>query len=92
MLLMRTPPPPAWPRLWVTAWLAQAAGAAELPEPPASSVEPPAARPDKSRFTLWDPTPPPLMRELSPDLQLDVGVNLGVTEAADDVNPFIGLT
>jgi hypothetical protein len=63
MLLMRTPPPPAWPRVWVTAWLAQAAGAAELPEPPASSSE----RPDKSGFTLWDPTPRPLMRELSAD-------------------------
>ena len=29
---------------------------------------------------------------LSPDLQLDAGVNLGVTDSAEDVNPFLGLT
>jgi hypothetical protein len=29
---------------------------------------------------------------LRPNVQLDAGVNIGVTESADDVNPFIGLT
>jgi hypothetical protein len=29
---------------------------------------------------------------LSPDLQLDAGVNLGVTKSAEDVSPFLGLT
>ena len=29
---------------------------------------------------------------LCPNVQLDAGVNLGVTESADDVNPFLGLT
>ena len=26
------------------------------------------------------------------DIQLDAGVNIGLTDAADDVNPFIGLS
>ncbi len=29
---------------------------------------------------------------LTDNIQLDVGVNVGVTEAADDVNPFVGLS
>ena len=29
---------------------------------------------------------------VSPDIQLDAGVNLGVTDAADDVNLFVGLS
>ena len=29
---------------------------------------------------------------LTADLQLDAGVNVGVTESADDVNPFVGVT
>lgn len=29
---------------------------------------------------------------LSSDIQLDAGVNIGLTEAADDFNPFIGVT
>jgi hypothetical protein len=29
---------------------------------------------------------------LRPNIQLDAGVNLGVTESADNVNPFLGLT
>ena len=29
---------------------------------------------------------------LTPDIQLDAGVNLGVTRAADDVNPFLGIS
>lgn len=29
---------------------------------------------------------------LTDDIQLDAGVNLGVTESADDVNPFLGVT
>lgn len=29
---------------------------------------------------------------ISPDMQLDAGVNIGVTDAADDLNPFLGLT
>ena len=52
---------------WVGVWLAQAAGSAGLAAPPAAPVEPAAAAPDKSRFTLWNPTPRPLMRELSAD-------------------------
>lgn len=67
MLLMRTHQPPAWPHLCISAWLAQAAGAAEFAAGPAVAGDPPGARPDKSRFTLWDPTPPALMRELSAD-------------------------
>ena len=30
--------------------------------------------------------------KFTPNVQLDAGVNLGVTESADDVNPFVGLT
>ena len=30
--------------------------------------------------------------KLTPNIQLDAGVNLGVTRSADDVNPFVGLT
>jgi hypothetical protein len=30
--------------------------------------------------------------KFTPNIQLDAGVNLGVTESADDVNPFVGLT
>lgn len=30
--------------------------------------------------------------KLTPNIQLDAGVNIGVTESADDVNPFVGLT
>ena len=33
-----------------------------------------------------------LTYSVTSDLQLDAGVNVGVTEAADDVNPFVGLT
>jgi hypothetical protein len=33
-----------------------------------------------------------LTYKLRPNIQLDAGVNIGVTRAADDVNPFIGLT
>lgn len=33
-----------------------------------------------------------LAYRLTDDLQLDAGVNIGVTPAADDVNPFIGLS
>lgn len=29
---------------------------------------------------------------VNPDLQLDCGVNIGVTDAADDLNPFLGFT
>jgi hypothetical protein len=29
---------------------------------------------------------------LTEDIQLDAGVNVGVTDSADDVNPFLGLT
>jgi hypothetical protein len=29
---------------------------------------------------------------LSPNVQLDTGINLGVTRAADDINPFVGLS
>lgn len=29
---------------------------------------------------------------LTPDIQLDCGVNIGVTRAADDVNPFVGVS
>jgi hypothetical protein len=29
---------------------------------------------------------------LTPDIQLDCGVNLGLTRAADDVNPFVGIS
>jgi hypothetical protein len=29
---------------------------------------------------------------LSRDVQLDAGMNIGLTEAADDFNPFIGLS
>ncbi len=29
---------------------------------------------------------------LSPNVQLDTGVNIGLTDAADDVNPFVGLS
>ena len=58
---------PGWPCWWVGAWLAQAAGPAGLAAQPASPAEPAPALPDKSRFTLWNPTPRPLMRELSAD-------------------------
>ena len=30
--------------------------------------------------------------KLTPNIQLDAGVNIGLTRAADDVNPFVGLT
>jgi hypothetical protein len=30
--------------------------------------------------------------ELTANLQLDAGVNIGVTDPADDVNPFVGMT
>lgn len=30
--------------------------------------------------------------KFTPNLQLDAGVNLGLTRSADDVNPFVGLT
>lgn len=30
--------------------------------------------------------------KFTPNLQLDAGVNIGVTRSADDVNPFVGLT
>jgi hypothetical protein len=29
---------------------------------------------------------------LTPDIQLDCGVNLGLTRAADDINPFLGIS
>lgn len=29
---------------------------------------------------------------LSPDLQLDAGINIGLNDAADDLNPFIGMS
>lgn len=29
---------------------------------------------------------------LGPDVQLDAGINIGLTDAADDLNPFIGMT
>ena len=29
---------------------------------------------------------------LTDDIQLDAGVNLGITRAADDLNPFFGIT
>ena len=29
---------------------------------------------------------------LSPDVQLDAGINIGLTRAAEDLNPFVGLT
>jgi hypothetical protein len=29
---------------------------------------------------------------LTRDVQLDAGVNIGLTKAADDVNPFVGLS
>jgi hypothetical protein len=65
-------------------------------------------RPDKSRYNLFRPVPASLMREmatdrpdktesgftyaLTRDIQLDAGVNIGLTDAADDVNPFLGLS
>src|SRR6266567_1297962 len=33
-----------------------------------------------------------LIYELTPNLQLDAGVNIGITRAAEDCNPFLGLT
>ena len=33
-----------------------------------------------------------LLYLLTPTLQLDAGVNVGVTEAADDLNPFVGIS
>ena len=30
--------------------------------------------------------------KLTPNVQLDAGVNIGLTRSADDVNPFVGLT
>ncbi len=30
--------------------------------------------------------------KLTRNIQLDAGVNLGVTRSADDVNPFVGLS
>jgi hypothetical protein len=30
--------------------------------------------------------------KFTPNIQLDAGVNIGVTQSADDVNPFVGLT
>ena len=30
--------------------------------------------------------------KVRPNIQLDAGVNIGLTDAADDLNPFIGLT
>jgi hypothetical protein len=30
--------------------------------------------------------------KLTPNIQLDAGVNIGLTRSADDVNPFVGLT
>jgi hypothetical protein len=30
--------------------------------------------------------------KFTPNIQLDAGVNIGMTESADDVNPFVGLT
>jgi hypothetical protein len=29
---------------------------------------------------------------ITPNVQVDAGVNIGLTRSADDVNPFIGLT
>jgi hypothetical protein len=29
---------------------------------------------------------------VSADIQLDAGVNIGVTRAADDINPFVGIS
>ena len=29
---------------------------------------------------------------LTPDIQLDAGVNIGVTDSADDINPFLGIS
>jgi long-subunit fatty acid transport protein len=29
---------------------------------------------------------------LTPNIQLDAGINLGLTKAADDYSPFIGIT
>jgi hypothetical protein len=59
--------PPGWSWWWMGAWLAQAAGSAALAAQVPSSPEPPPATPDKSHYTLWNPTPPALMRELSAD-------------------------
>jgi hypothetical protein len=33
-----------------------------------------------------------VLYELSDDFQFDVGINIGVTPAANDWNPFLGLT
>ncbi len=33
-----------------------------------------------------------LTYRLSPNVQLDTGVNIGLTDAADDLNPFVGLS
>lgn len=30
--------------------------------------------------------------KVRPNIQLDAGVNIGLTRSADDVNPFVGLT
>jgi long-subunit fatty acid transport protein len=30
--------------------------------------------------------------KLTPNIQLDAGLNLGLTRSADDANPFVGLT
>jgi hypothetical protein len=33
-----------------------------------------------------------LTYELTPNIQLDAGINVGVTKAAPDFNPFVGLS
>jgi hypothetical protein len=67
MLLIRTHRPPAWRHLCVSALPAQAAGAAEFADKPSAAAEATAVRADKSRYTLWNPTPREFMRELSAD-------------------------
>jgi hypothetical protein len=67
MLFIMLRQQPGWSCWWVCAWLAQAAGQAGIAAEPASPGEPPVPRPDKSRYTLWNPTPRSLLREFSAD-------------------------
>ena len=57
-------------------------------------------RPDKRRYNLSHPTPDVWLREMATDrpdktesaYSVDAGMNIGLTSAADDLNPFVGLS